>query len=110
MDLPERAMTSCVRSRLGMIAPDLEQIVKARLVAAAASLHGHGHGARTEALKFSSMRFASISGDARHIIHWHGAEPVRPATCTTRTEDMSEVIKEVQNSPTKRYLRELAGA
>ncbi|KAH9921247.1 P-loop containing nucleoside triphosphate hydrolase protein [Epithele typhae] len=108
-----------VRSRLGMIrinfqpytTPQLEQIVKARLAAAAASLPaGTPAVLAPDAVKFASMKVASISGDARRVLDIcrRAAELVRPARRTARTEDVKEVIKEMQNSPTAAYLRELS--
>ncbi|KAH9921258.1 uncharacterized protein BXZ73DRAFT_80023 [Epithele typhae] len=99
MDLPERVMTGRVRSRLGMIridvqpytTPQMEQIVKAWL--AAASLHaGTPVVLAPDAVKFASMKVASISGDARRVLDIY------------RRADVKEAIKWMQNSPTAAYL------
>ena len=41
------------------------------------------------------------------ILHRRAVELVQPYARTARTEDVKEVIKEMQNSPIAAYLREL---
>ncbi|KAI0787282.1 P-loop containing nucleoside triphosphate hydrolase protein [Fomes fomentarius] len=121
MDLPERVMTGRVRSRLGMVrinfqpytTPQLEQIVKARLAASKIGLPSPSDvpdviGA--DAIKFASMKVSSISGDARRVLDIcrRTVELVYARRKTARIEDVKEVIKEMQNSPTAAYLRELS--
>ncbi|RPD52623.1 hypothetical protein L227DRAFT_589631 [Lentinus tigrinus ALCF2SS1-6] len=105
MDLPERVMTGRVRSRLGMVrinfqpytTPQLEQIVKARLAASKAGLPANTPDVlAVDAVRFASMKVSSISGNARRVLD-----------ICRRTVEL-EVIKDMQNSPTAAYLRELS--
>ena len=91
--------------------PQLEQIVKARIAAARTGLpESTPPVLAPDALKFAAMKVASISGDARRVLDVcrRTAELVQPARRTARTDDVKAVIKEMQNSPTAAYLRELA--
>ncbi len=119
MDLPERVMTGRVRSRLGMVrinfqpytTPQLEQIVKARLAASKAGLPADTPDVLApDAVRFASMKVSSISGDARRVLDIcrRTVELVHPLRKAARTDDVKEVIKEMQNSPTAAYLRELS--
>ncbi|KAI0749213.1 P-loop containing nucleoside triphosphate hydrolase protein [Daedaleopsis nitida] len=119
MDLPERVMTGRVRSRLGMVrinfqpytTPQLEQIVKARLAASKAGLPADAPDALgPDAIKFASMKVSSISGDARRVLDIcrRTVELVRARRRAARIEDVKDVIKEMQNSPTAAFLRELS--
>ncbi|TBU44332.1 P-loop containing nucleoside triphosphate hydrolase protein [Dichomitus squalens] len=122
MDLPERVMTGRVRSRLGMVrinfqpytTPQLESIVKARLLASKTAHPPLPPNTpdvlAPDALKFAAMKVASISGDARRVLDIcrRTVELVHPLRKPARTEDVKAVIKEMQNSPTAAYLRELA--
>ncbi|KAI0649566.1 P-loop containing nucleoside triphosphate hydrolase protein [Trametes meyenii] len=121
MDLPERVMSGRVRSRLGMVrinfqpytTPQLEQIVRARLEAARRGLPKDDpvpDVLAPDALKFAAMKVSSISGDARRVLDIcrRTVELVQPRRRTARTEDVKAVIKEMQNSPTAAFLRELS--
>ncbi|OJT07713.1 Origin recognition complex subunit 1 [Trametes pubescens] len=119
MDLPERVMSGRVRSRLGMVrinfqpytTPQLEQIVRARLAGARLGLPADTPEVLApDALKFAAMKVSSISGDARRVLDIcrRTVELVQARKRTARTEDVKAVIKEMQNSPTAAYLRELA--
>ncbi|KAI0245980.1 P-loop containing nucleoside triphosphate hydrolase protein [Lactifluus subvellereus] len=111
MDLPERVMSGRVRSRLGMIrinfqpytTPQLEQIVHARL-------GGSNEVLSTDAVKFAAMKVSSISGDARRVLDIcrRAVELVQPCRRTARTEDVKDVIRDLQNSPTATFLRSLS--
>ncbi|RPD69241.1 hypothetical protein L226DRAFT_278178 [Lentinus tigrinus ALCF2SS1-7] len=61
----------------------------------------HGH---------ASMKASSISGDARRVLDIcrRTIELVHSLQKLARTDDVKEVIKERQNSPTAAYLRELS--
>ncbi|KAI9000488.1 P-loop containing nucleoside triphosphate hydrolase protein [Trametes punicea] len=119
MDLPERVMSGRVRSRLGMVrinfqpytTPQLEQIVRARLANAKFGLPADAPDViAPDAVKFAAMKVSSISGDARRVLDIcrRTVELVQPRKRTARTEDVKAVIKEMQNSPTAAYLRELS--
>ncbi|KAF8263656.1 P-loop containing nucleoside triphosphate hydrolase protein [Lactarius quietus] len=111
MDLPERVMSGRVRSRLGMIrinfqpytTPQLEQIVHARL-------GGSTDVLSTDAVKFAAMKVSSISGDARRVLDVcrRTVELVQPLARAARTDDVKDVIRDLQNSPTAAFLRALA--
>ena len=93
--------------------PQLEQIVKARLATARAGLPASPPAPDVlapDALKFAAMKVASISGDARRVLDVcrRAAELVQPARRTARTDDVRAVLREMQNSPTAAFLRELA--
>ncbi|KAI0313860.1 P-loop containing nucleoside triphosphate hydrolase protein [Amylostereum chailletii] len=117
MDLPERVMTGRVRSRLGMIrinfqpytTPQLEKIVRSRLETAKEGLRGTPQDViNPDGIKFAAMKVSSISGDARRVLDIcrRTVELVQPQKRTARTEDVKEVIKVMQNSPTAAYLRD----
>ena len=120
MDLPERVMTGRVCSRLGMVrinfqpytTPQLEQIVKARLAASKVGLSQKDTPdvLASDAVRFAAMKVSSISGDARRVLDIcrRAVELVHPLRKAARTEDVKEVIKQMQNSPTAAYLRELS--
>ena len=92
--------------------PQLEQIVKARLASSRAGLplEGAPEVMGADAIKFASMKVSSISGDARRVldISRRTVELVHARRRAARIEDVKEVIKEMQNSPTAAFLRELA--
>ena len=94
--------------------PQLESIVKARLLASKTAHPPLPPNTpdvlAPDALKFASMKVASISGDARRVLDIcrRTVELVHPLRKPARTEDVKAVIKEMQNSPTAAYLRELA--
>ena len=92
--------------------PQLEQIVKARLASSRAGLPAEGapEVMGADAIKFASMKVSSISGDARRVldISRRTVELVHARRRAARIEDVKEVIKEMQNSPTAAFLRELA--
>ncbi|KAG1905407.1 P-loop containing nucleoside triphosphate hydrolase protein [Suillus fuscotomentosus] len=116
MDLPERVMTGRVRSRLGMIRTNfqpyttqqLEKIVHARLKEAKEGLEEPPDVINTDGVKFAAMKVSSISGDARRVLDIcrRAVELVHPKRRAARTEDVKEVIKVLQNSPTAAYLRD----
>ncbi|OCH85430.1 P-loop containing nucleoside triphosphate hydrolase protein [Obba rivulosa] len=119
MDLPERVMTGRVRSRLGMVrinfqpytTPQLEKIVHARLANAKEGMPSDTPAViAPDGIKFAAMKVSSISGDARRVLDIcrRTVELVRPRKRTARTDDVKEVIKEMQNSPTAAYLRDLS--
>ncbi|KAH8092620.1 P-loop containing nucleoside triphosphate hydrolase protein [Cristinia sonorae] len=119
MDLPERVMTGRVRSRLGMTrinfqpytTPQLEKIVKARLASAKEGLPEETPDViAPDGIKFASMKVSSISGDARRVLDIcrRTVELVQPRAKTAGTEDVKQVIKDMQNSPTAAYLRDLS--
>lgn len=91
--------------------PQLEQIVRARLAGARLGLPADTQEVLApDALKFAAMKVSSISGDARRVLDIcrRTVELVQARKRTARTEDVKAVIKEMQNSPTAAYLRELA--
>ncbi|KAG8214077.1 P-loop containing nucleoside triphosphate hydrolase protein [Butyriboletus roseoflavus] len=120
MDLPERVMSGRVRSRLGMTrinfqpytTPQLQEIVHARLLASKENLPSrHQHDVVTaDGVKFASMKVSSISGDARRVLDIcrRAVELVHPKGKTAGAEDVMEVIKVMQNSPTAAFLKELS--
>ncbi|KAI9571168.1 P-loop containing nucleoside triphosphate hydrolase protein [Boletus coccyginus] len=120
MDLPERVMSGRVRSRLGMTrinfqpyaTAQLQEIVHARLLAAKENLPSqHQHDVITaDGVKFASMKVSSISGDARRVLDIcrRTVELVHPKGRAASTEDVMEVIKVMQNSPTAAFLKELS--
>ncbi|KAF8444819.1 P-loop containing nucleoside triphosphate hydrolase protein [Boletus edulis BED1] len=120
MDLPERVMSGRVRSRLGMTRINFQpyttlqllEIVHARLLAAKENLPPkHQQDVLTaDGVKFASMKVSSISGDARRVLDIcrRTVELVHPKGKTASTEDVKEVIKVMQNSPTAAYLKDLS--
>ncbi|TFK49740.1 P-loop containing nucleoside triphosphate hydrolase protein [Heliocybe sulcata] len=117
MDLPERVMSGRVRSRLGMVrinfqpytTPQLEKIVHSRLLTAKEGLTGKVPDVITaDGVKFAAMKVSSISGDARRVLDIcrRTVELVHPRQRSARTDDVKEVIKVMQNSPTAAYLRD----
>ncbi|EMD32073.1 hypothetical protein CERSUDRAFT_68906 [Gelatoporia subvermispora B] len=119
MDLPERVMSRRVQSRLGFVrinfqpytTPQLEKIVHARLATAKEGLPADTPNViAPDGVKFASMKVSSISGDARRVLDIcrRTVELVQPSKRTARTDDVKEVIKVMQNSPTAAYLRDLS--
>jgi origin recognition complex subunit 1 len=109
----------------------LEKIVQARLLSAKEGLKNEQvqDVIAPDGIKFAAMKVSSISGDARRVLDicrhvsipfgFHTSsrltlpckrrrtvELVLPRRRTARTEDVKEVIKVMQNSPTAAYLRE----
>ncbi|KAJ7128891.1 P-loop containing nucleoside triphosphate hydrolase protein [Mycena crocata] len=117
MDLPERAMTGRVRSRLGMTrinfqpykADQLQAIVEARL---ATATQGQPVDAQvvlqSDAIRYTSKKVSSISGDARRILDIcrRAVELAQEDRRMAVINDVMEVTKQMQNSPTAAYLRE----
>lgn len=130
MDLPERVMSGRVRSRLGELpfflpwetvlmdidrqgmvrinfqpytTAQLEQIVHARL-------GGSNEVLSKDAVKFAAMKVSSISGDARRVLDIcrRTVELVQPSRRVARTDDVKDVIRNLQNSPTTGFLRSLS--
>ncbi|KAJ6619997.1 P-loop containing nucleoside triphosphate hydrolase protein [Mycena sp. CBHHK59/15] len=117
MDLPERAMTGRVRSRLGMTrinfqpytAKQLQTIVDARLESARVGQTDDAVDVLDQdAIRFTSKKVSSISGDARRILDIcrRAVELVQPERRKAIIKDVQDVIKVMQNSPTAAYLRE----
>ncbi|KAJ7704310.1 P-loop containing nucleoside triphosphate hydrolase protein [Mycena rosella] len=117
MDLPERAMTGRVRSRLGMTrinfqpytAQQLQAIVEARLESARSGQPADAQNVLdTDAIKLTSKKVSSISGDARRILDiCRRAVEVAHQDCRMAViRDVNEVTKQMQNSPTAAFLRD----
>ncbi|EGN92383.1 hypothetical protein SERLA73DRAFT_172955 [Serpula lacrymans var. lacrymans S7.3] len=116
MDLPERVMSNRVRSRLGMTRINfqpyttlqLEKIVHARLQSAKEGLNEPQDVISADGVKFAAMKVSSISGDARRVLDIcrRAVEQVQQRGSAAKTEDVKEVIRVMQNSPTAAYLRE----
>ncbi|KAH7907455.1 P-loop containing nucleoside triphosphate hydrolase protein [Hygrophoropsis aurantiaca] len=116
MDLPERAMSGRVRSRLGMIrinfqpytTQQLEKIVQSRLASGQEGLDDARDVIGPDGVRFAAMKVASISGDARRVLDIcrRAVELTHARKRAARIDDVKEVIKVMQNSPTKAYLRE----
>ncbi|KAJ7770849.1 P-loop containing nucleoside triphosphate hydrolase protein [Mycena maculata] len=117
MDLPERAMSGRVRSRLGMTrinfqpykAEQLQEIVEARLASAKEGQPDDTQDVlHTDALKLTSKRISSVSGDARRILDIcrRAVELAHQERRMAVIRDVTEVTKQMQNSPTAAYLRE----
>jgi origin recognition complex subunit 1 len=100
----------------------LEQIVHARL-------GGSNEVLSKDAVKFAAMKVSSISGDARRVLdicrcvhspHLFATgctktnecrrtvELVQPSRRVARTDDVKDVIRNLQNSPTTAFLRSLS--
>jgi origin recognition complex subunit 1 len=101
----------------------LEQIVHARL-------GGTTDVLSKDAVKFAAMKVSSISGDARRVLDIcrcvhistlydncayertqllrRTVELVQPSSRAARTDDVKDVIRELQNSPTAAFLRSLS--
>lgn len=135
MDLPERVMSGRVRSRLGTYStfpfgtqltpfagmvrinfqpyttPQLEAIVRARLATAKRGLPEDTPDViAPDGIKFACMKVSSISGDARRVLDVcrRAVELVHVHRRAARTDDVKQVIRDMQNSPTAAYLRELS--
>lgn len=84
----------------------------ARLLAAKEDLPSqHQHDVITaDGVRFASMKVSSISGDARRVLDIcrRAVELVHPKGTTAGMEDVKEVIKVMQNSPTAAFLKELS--
>ncbi|KAK7033124.1 origin recognition complex subunit 1 [Favolaschia claudopus] len=117
MDLPERAMTGRVRSRLGMTrinfqpytANQLQSIVEARIASAREGQPDDTPKVlEPDAIKLTSKKVSSISGDARRILDIcrRAVELVHPERRMALIRDVNEVTKQMQNSPIAAYLRD----
>ncbi|KAJ7475094.1 P-loop containing nucleoside triphosphate hydrolase protein [Mycena galericulata] len=116
MDLPERAMTGRVRSRLGMTrinfqpyrAEQLQEIVEARLASAKEGQPDAQDVLHADALRLTAKKVSSISGDARRILDIcrRAVELAHTERRTAVIRDVTEVTNQMQNSPTAAYLRE----
>ncbi|KAJ7903529.1 P-loop containing nucleoside triphosphate hydrolase protein [Mycena olivaceomarginata] len=117
MDLPERAMTGRVRSRLGMTrinfqpytATQLQSIVEARIASAKVGQPKDAPQVlEDDAIKLTSKKVSSISGDARRILDIcrRAVELVHPDRRMALIKDVNDVTKQMQNSPTAAYLRD----
>ncbi|KAL0068798.1 Origin recognition complex, subunit 1 [Marasmius tenuissimus] len=117
-DLPERVMTGRVRSRLGMkrinfqpySREQLEEIVQTRLKTASESLPSkHSKEVlKMDAIKLAAMKVSGITGDCRRVLDIcrRAVELVREHGGTARADDITQVVKMMQNSPTAAYLKE----
>ncbi|KAJ7196826.1 P-loop containing nucleoside triphosphate hydrolase protein [Mycena pura] len=117
MDLPERAMTGRVRSRLGMTrinfppytAAQLQAIVEARV---ASAREGQPESTPevldSDAIKLASKRTSNTSGDARRILDIcrRAVELAHQEQRKAVINDVLQVTKQMQNSPTAAYLRQ----
>ncbi|KAH9023304.1 hypothetical protein EDB85DRAFT_1870813 [Lactarius pseudohatsudake] len=100
--------------------PQLEQIVHARL-------SGRTDVLSADAVKFAAMKVSSISSDARRVLdvcqcvlrlcrivrstdntNRRTVELVQLLGRAVRTDDVEDVIRDLQNSPTAAFLRALA--
>jgi len=81
----------------------LEKIVHARLGGSTEVLSG-------DAVKFAAMKVSSISGDARRVLDIcrRTVELVKQHRRVARTDDVKDVIRNLQNSPTSAFLRSLS--
>lgn len=90
----------------------LDEIVRARLLASKENLPSqHQHDViAVDGVRFASMKVSSISGDARRVLDIcrRAVELVHPKGKTAGIDDVKEVIKVMQNSPTAAFLRELS--
>lgn len=90
----------------------LQEIILARLFASKENLPSqHQHDVITaDGVKFASMKVSSISGDARRVLDIcrRAVELVHPKGKAAGTEDVRDVIKVMQNSPTAAFLKELS--
>jgi origin recognition complex subunit 1 len=103
----------------------LEKIVHARLKEAKEGLEELPDVINADGVKFAAMKVSSISGDARRVLDIcryvsalfysenttelrcrRAVELVHSKRRAARTEDVKEVIKVLQNSPTAAYLRD----
>lgn len=91
--------------------PQLERIVQARLQSAKDGLESEDSRENViapDGIKFAAMKVSSISGDARRVLDIcrRAVEQVQPHKRAATTNDVKEVIKVMQNSPTAAYLRD----
>ena len=89
--------------------PQLVRIVHARLEGAKKGLpDGMPDTITSDGIKFAAMKVSSISGDARRVLDIcrRVVETVQPQQRSAKTEDVKEVIKQMQSSPTAAYLRD----
>ncbi|KZT42160.1 P-loop containing nucleoside triphosphate hydrolase protein [Sistotremastrum suecicum HHB10207 ss-3] len=119
-DLPERAMSGRVRSRLGMIrinfkpytTAQLQEIVTKRLESAKSKPSDDvAKFMIPDAIKFAAMRVSSISGDARRVLDIcrravELAQDDNGVLKTVKIPEVKKVIESMQNSPTAIFLRE----
>jgi origin recognition complex subunit 1 len=90
----------------------LGEIVQTRLNSVKESLQGADSSPQdvisADGIKFAAMKVSSISGDARRVLDIcrRAVELVQPLKKTAKTEDVKEVIKVMQNSPTAAYIRD----
>lgn len=92
--------------------PQLQEIVHARLLAAKENLPSQHQRdvISADGVKFASMKVSSISGDARRVLDIcrRAVELVHSKGMTAGMDDVKEVIKVMQNSPTAAFLKELS--
>jgi origin recognition complex subunit 1 len=106
----------------------LEKIVQTRLQSARDGLEGKDKEQiviSSDGIKFAAMKVSSISGDARRVLdicrfvdpdsfsvltfisdYRRTVELVQPLKRTAKTDDVKDVIKVMQNSPTAAYLHD----
>ena len=92
-------------------ANQLVEIVNSRLATAKTGLPANTQDVvAPDGIMFAAKKVSNISGDARRVLDIcrRAVELVHPLRKAARTEDVKEVIKQMQNSPTAAYLRELS--
>lgn len=90
--------------------PQLEKIVQARLASANATQASTTESPAViapDGIKFAAMKVSSISGDARRVLDIcrRAVEHVQVERRAARTNDVKDVIKAMQSSPTAAWLR-----
>ncbi|CCA66668.1 related to origin recognition protein Orc1p [Serendipita indica DSM 11827] len=113
-DLPERALSAKVRSRLGMIrinfAPytkqQLIEIVESRLKRAQEGALNIQAVIKDDAIKYAATRVGGISGDARRVLDIcrRTVERTRGKGRAATIADVMHVISLTQNTPTASYV------
>lgn len=93
--------------------PQLVEIVQSRLAGVKESLQGLTDSPNqdvisADGIRFAAMKVSSISGDARRVLDIcrRAVELVQAKKKTAKTEDVKDVIKVMQNSPTAAYIRD----
>ena len=89
--------------------PQLEKIVQSRLLSAKdPDVPTSPAVIAPDGVKFAAMKVSSVSGDARRVLDVcrRAVELVQPHQRPARTEDIKNVIKMMENSPTAAWLRD----
>ncbi|PVF93593.1 P-loop containing nucleoside triphosphate hydrolase protein [Serendipita vermifera] len=113
-DLPERALSAKVRSRLGMVrinfAPytkaQLAEIVNSRLKRAQEGASNIRTVMKPDAILYAAARVGGVSGDARRVLDIcrRTIERVRSKSREATVADVVQVISLMQNTPTAGYV------